>query len=135
VLVGGRTIAQAVSRWLPPWRPGFDLRSSHVGFVVDRVALGQVSSEYFRFPCQSPFYQLLHNHHHLSSGAGTIGKQWPMYQVDSRQSHPTHRNLKKKPLCNKAVWRVKTTQNSTEGRAGPTGNGRVLKMYMILVNN
>jgi hypothetical protein len=46
------------------------------------VALGQVFSEYFGFPCQSSFHQLLHNHH-LSSGAGAIGQQWPTYQVDS----------------------------------------------------
>jgi hypothetical protein len=32
-----------------------------VGFVVDKVALGQVFSEYFGFPCQSTFYQFLHN--------------------------------------------------------------------------
>jgi hypothetical protein len=30
---------------------GFDPRSGHVGSVVDKVALGQVFSEYFRFPC------------------------------------------------------------------------------------
>jgi hypothetical protein len=30
-----------------------------VGFVVDKVALGQVFSEYFGFPCQSSFHQLL----------------------------------------------------------------------------
>jgi hypothetical protein len=36
-----------------------------VGFVVDKVALGQVFFEYFGFPCQSSFHQLLHNHHHL----------------------------------------------------------------------
>jgi hypothetical protein len=47
-----------------------------VGFVVDKVALGQVSSEYFGFPCQSSF----HNHPHLSSGAGTIGQKWPQYK-------------------------------------------------------
>jgi hypothetical protein len=28
-------------------------------FVVDKVALGQVFSEYFGFPCQSSFRQLL----------------------------------------------------------------------------
>jgi hypothetical protein len=28
-------------------------------FVVDEVALGQVFSEYFGFPCQSSFHQLL----------------------------------------------------------------------------
>jgi hypothetical protein len=26
-------------------------------FVVDKVALGQVFSEYFGFPCQSSFHQ------------------------------------------------------------------------------
>jgi hypothetical protein len=30
-----------------------------VGFVVDKVALGQVFSEYFGFPCQSTFHRLL----------------------------------------------------------------------------
>jgi hypothetical protein len=48
----GRARAQAVSRWLPtsaarvqtlkPW-------SSHVGFVVDKVVLGQDFSQYFGF--------------------------------------------------------------------------------------
>jgi hypothetical protein len=28
---------------------------------MDRVALGQVLSEYFGLPCQSLFHQLLHN--------------------------------------------------------------------------
>jgi hypothetical protein len=63
----GRSIAQALSR-----RLGFEIRLVNVGFVVDKVALGQVFSEYFGFPCQSSFHQLLHNHHHLSSGADTI---------------------------------------------------------------
>jgi hypothetical protein len=44
------------------------------------VALGQVFSEYFGFPCQFSFHQLLHNHPHLSSGAGTIGQKWPQYK-------------------------------------------------------
>jgi hypothetical protein len=59
---------------LPQRRPGFEPRTGHVGFVVDKVALGQVFSEYFGFPRQSSFHQLLHNHHHLSSGAGTVGQ-------------------------------------------------------------
>jgi hypothetical protein len=29
-----------------------------------KVALGQVFSEYFGFPCQSTFHLLLHNHFH-----------------------------------------------------------------------
>jgi hypothetical protein len=48
--------------------------SDHVGFVVDKMALGQVFCEYFGFPCQFSFHQLLHIHHHLSSGAGTVGQ-------------------------------------------------------------
>jgi hypothetical protein len=45
-----------------------------MGFVVDKVALGQDFSEYFGFPCQYYLHGLLHTHHHLSSGAGTIGQ-------------------------------------------------------------
>jgi hypothetical protein len=44
-----------------------------VGFAVDKVALGQVFSEYFGFPCQFSFHRLLLTHH-LSSGAGRIGQ-------------------------------------------------------------
>jgi hypothetical protein len=33
-------------------------------FVVGKAALGQVFSEYFGFPCQSPFLQFLHHHNH-----------------------------------------------------------------------
>jgi hypothetical protein len=49
-------------------------RSGHVEFVVDKMALGQVFSEYSGFSCHSSFHRLLHYHHHLSSGAGTIGQ-------------------------------------------------------------
>jgi hypothetical protein len=64
----------------PPRRPGFDPGSGQVGFVMDKVALGQVFSEYLVFSCQSSFHQLLHNHSRLSSGAGTIGQKWPQYK-------------------------------------------------------
>jgi hypothetical protein len=57
----------------------FEPGSGHVGFVVDKVAPGQVFSEYFGFLCQSSFHQLLHNHPHLSSGVCTIGQMWPQY--------------------------------------------------------
>jgi hypothetical protein len=40
---------------------------------VNRVALGQVFSKYFSFPCQS-LHWLLHTHHHPWSGAGTVGQ-------------------------------------------------------------
>jgi hypothetical protein len=43
------------NQWLvaifPERRPGFT-SGQHVGFVVDRAALGQVFSEYFRFPLE-----------------------------------------------------------------------------------
>jgi hypothetical protein len=64
-----------------------------VGFVVDKVALGQVFSEYFGFPCQSSFHQMLHNHH-LSSGAGTIGQT--VADVPSGISLTPPRETKKK---------------------------------------
>jgi hypothetical protein len=38
------------------WRPGFEPRSGNVGFVVDKVVLGQVFSEYFGFHCQFSFH-------------------------------------------------------------------------------
>jgi hypothetical protein len=62
------------SSGFPPQRPGFEPRSGHVGFVVEKVVLGQIISEYWGFPCQFSFHRLLHTHHHLSSGAGTIGQ-------------------------------------------------------------
>jgi hypothetical protein len=45
-----------------------------VGFVLNKVALGQGFSEYFGYPCQFSFHKLLHNYYHPSSGAGTIGQ-------------------------------------------------------------
>jgi hypothetical protein len=45
-----------------------------MGFVEDEVALVQVFSEYFGFPCQFSFHRLLNIHHQLSSGAGTVGQ-------------------------------------------------------------
>jgi hypothetical protein len=56
-----------------------------VGFVVEKVVLGQVFSEYFGFPCQSSFHQLLHNHHHLSSGACIIGQFHPTKKENSQE--------------------------------------------------
>jgi hypothetical protein len=47
----GRAIAQAVSRWLPIAAA----RVWQLGFVVDKMAPGQVFTEYFGFPCQPHF--------------------------------------------------------------------------------
>jgi hypothetical protein len=66
----GRAIDQAVSRLLPTATARV---RAQVRFVVKKMPLGQVFSEYFGFPCQCPFHRVLHIHH-LSSGAGTIGQ-------------------------------------------------------------
>jgi hypothetical protein len=46
----GRAVAQADSHRFPTARPGFVPGSGHIGFVVDKVALVQVFSDYFGFP-------------------------------------------------------------------------------------
>jgi hypothetical protein len=48
----------------------YDISDGHF-LYVSQV---QVFSEYFDLPCQSSCHQFLHNHHHLSSEAGTIGQ-------------------------------------------------------------
>jgi hypothetical protein len=60
----GRAIAQAVSRWLPTAAAQVRARAWQVGFVVDKVAIGQVFHEYFGFPCQFSFHQILYHHNH-----------------------------------------------------------------------
>jgi hypothetical protein len=59
---GGRAIAEAVSRWLPTAAARVRARLWKLGLVVDKVAVGQVFSEYFGFSCQSLFHQILHHH-------------------------------------------------------------------------
>jgi hypothetical protein len=68
-----------------------------MGFVVDKVVLGQVSSEYFGFPFQFSFHQLFHTHH-LSSGAGTKGQL--VAAVPSGLSLTHRKKLKKKTTKN-----------------------------------
>jgi hypothetical protein len=85
--------------WFLLRRAGFKPVSGHVGFVVDKLALGQVFSEYFGFPCQSLFHQLLYNHPHLSSGACTTGQKWPQYLADLIPPH--QEKNKKEDICGK----------------------------------
>jgi hypothetical protein len=59
------TLKKIVGGFLPR-RPGFKPESSHVEFVVGKVALTQVFSEYLVFPANLHFHQFLLNHHHLS---------------------------------------------------------------------
>jgi hypothetical protein len=60
-LFWGRALAQALDAGFPPRPQGHYPTSSDVGFVVDKVAMGQVSSKYCCFPYQFSFQQLLHN--------------------------------------------------------------------------
>jgi hypothetical protein len=58
----GCAIAQVAGGRFPTAEIRFDPRLGNAGFVVDRVALGQVSSECFDFPCQFSCHQPLHIH-------------------------------------------------------------------------
>jgi hypothetical protein len=61
----GRAIAQAVSRRLTTAAARVQTRVWSCGILwFTKVALGQVFSENFGFPCQSTFHLLLHNHLH-----------------------------------------------------------------------
>jgi hypothetical protein len=51
----GRTIAEAVSCWLPTAADRVRARVWQVGIVVDKVASGQVFLEYFGFPYKKTF--------------------------------------------------------------------------------
>jgi hypothetical protein len=83
--------------------------SSHVGFVVGKVALEQVFPEHFDFPCQSLFHQF--HHHHLLFGAGTIGHYRP--QCQETQSHFTNNNTKIKNLPEGEGLPVRKADNLT----------------------
>jgi hypothetical protein len=63
-LNGGHAVAQAVSCWLPTAAARVRVYAEHVGFLVNKSALGHVFSEYFGFPCQLSFHQLLHHRNH-----------------------------------------------------------------------
>jgi hypothetical protein len=45
----------------PQWQPEFEPQSNQVGFVVDKVALGQVFSTYLVSPANHSLHPLLHN--------------------------------------------------------------------------
>jgi hypothetical protein len=54
--IHGHATAKAVNQGFPlPW-PGY------MEFAVNDVALGQILSKYFGFPCYFSFHQLLHIH-------------------------------------------------------------------------
>jgi hypothetical protein len=65
--------------------------------MVDEVALGQVSPEYFDFSYQFSFHQMLHTH--LSSGAGTIGPTPRNKKKVSQARHQHEADSKKSSLA------------------------------------
>jgi hypothetical protein len=60
----GRAIALAFSRWLSTAAARVRVRVEQMRFMVDKVALGQISSEFFGFTCQLSFHQFLHHQNH-----------------------------------------------------------------------
>jgi hypothetical protein len=84
-------LKRLVISFQPQW-PGCEIRSDHVGFVVYKMALGHIFSGYFGFPCQYLFHLLLHIHHILSCGAGTICKSVADVQSGLSVS-PNHKKL------------------------------------------
>jgi hypothetical protein len=70
----GRAIGQEASRRFPTPAARVRAQVKSCGIYGGKLALGQVFFEYFGFPCQFSFHRLLQIHHHLSSGAGTIGQ-------------------------------------------------------------
>jgi hypothetical protein len=68
---------------------------------MDKVALGAGFLKYFGFPYQFSFHQLLHTHHLLSSGAGTIGQIVAQVPNDSVSPHP--KKVKKNSIDAKVI--------------------------------
>jgi hypothetical protein len=76
----GRAIAQAVSRWLPTAAARVRVRAEHVGFMVDKVVLGQVFSEYFGSPA---------NHHSTNFFNIIITRGWHSRPIGGRSAEWT----------------------------------------------
>jgi hypothetical protein len=91
-LTYGRAVAQRFDAGFPPRRPGFAYEQ-HMGFVVDKAALGQVFSVYFGFPCQS-FHRFLHYHNH----PGRTNRPLSGRSVEWTLIPPTTTQIKKKTL-------------------------------------
>jgi hypothetical protein len=91
----GRAIAEAVSRWLPTAVARVHSRAWQVGFVVDKMALGQVFSEYFGFPCQPHFIPST-SASSQSLGTGTIGQYMAAVPRGPSMDSTSHNSNKKK---------------------------------------
>jgi hypothetical protein len=92
----GRSIAQAVSRWLPTAAARVRSRIWSSGICGGQSGAGVSFLRILRFPFQSSIHQLLHNHPHLSFGAGNIGQTLLQYK-----------GLSPTPLAIKKSWNKK----------------------------
>jgi hypothetical protein len=63
-------MTQAVSRQLPTAEARVRSLVRSCGICGKQMALEQLFSEYFDFPCQFSFHEMIHTH--LSSGVGTV---------------------------------------------------------------
>jgi hypothetical protein len=116
----GRAIAQAVSRWPLASAARVRTRVNPVGFVVDRVALGQVFLRVLRFslvniiPTWAPhsenfkeIHSFIHSPlHSSSSGAGLKARKSGRSPV-RRQSHPHNQNIRILVSCSSKVQKQK----------------------------
>jgi hypothetical protein len=73
----GRTVAQAVRRWLPTAATRVRLRAEHEGYVVDKTTVEQVFSEYFGFPA---------NHHSANFSIIIITLGWHNRRIGGRSA-------------------------------------------------
>jgi hypothetical protein len=86
----------------PPLQPRFDPGSGQVGFVVDKVALGQVVSKNFVFPYHSSFHQILHHHNHLEQA--TIGQSVAAMPSGRSWTPPPTKQIEKKNYFNNSIF-------------------------------
>jgi hypothetical protein len=111
---------------LPIYIPSASPQSS------SKVALGQIFSENFGFPCQSTFHLLFHNHLHYSPEAGTIGQEWPQCQQPHKPNNNNNNNsygvfavlhlislYKNFPQRTRQITASKTRQQCSWGRNVP----------------
>jgi hypothetical protein len=72
-----RAVAEAVSRWLPTATAPVRVRTVHVGFVINKAALGQVFSEYSVSPA---------NHHSTNFSSIIFIRGWYSRSIGGRSA-------------------------------------------------
>jgi hypothetical protein len=121
---------EAVSHRLPTVVALVRAQASHVGFVMDKMALDQVLSEYFGFPYQFSFHRLFHiHHHHLSFGASTIGQL--VADVPNGLSLTSLQETKKNYVCDRQCSQQRTTafnSHQASRNVGRLGKPRALSL-------